>query len=66
MSIEQAIEIVSQFILDNDDRPRLSGIILTAGNGPNFTAFHGSTKTDIASIKAWSSKACSLLATTAD
>src|SRR5882724_11322508 len=39
-------------ILNDDDRPRFAGIVLTAGSGPHLTALHSSTPAEMVSMKA--------------
>jgi hypothetical protein len=57
---------VEAVILDDDDRPRLAGVVVATGGGPHLTALHPSIPLETALMKASSSAACELEATRLD
>jgi len=53
-------------ILDDHGGPWFANLGATAGYRPDFSPFHSSKKSEMASMNAWSSSACGLLATASD
>src|ERR1051326_4957480 len=44
---------VETVVLKDDNRTRLPGVILAAGNGPDFAALHRSPQSETASMNSW-------------
>ena len=53
-------------VLHDDDWPRLTCIVLPAGDRPDVASLHSSPRSETASMNAWSSNAWALPATAAD